>query len=268
MGAMDVLGAAIGMTEKAIIEIVDERLQYEITEIKNKMQLDMNKKIDAGTASVKDRVKFFDEMDKLSGLSASAGSMFKSYSVRFNPSELSVSARRGDSMTKINLNRNSDRDQTESSEFPRIELRVDLIFDKVNNTDAFINEKLVLNPTAIVANVARLAKGKDNSVQKEVEGFLAAVRNEKTKKARFYWKDFAFEGTITTLGAKYTMFNPDGVPIRGIVQIMMVGLEISGQNEVYVYDLDNVFGKKQSITNTDSKYSSFQQAKNLFNLPI
>ena len=105
----------------------------------------------------------------------------------------------------------------------RITMDVKLIFDKVNVKDAFMAERFSTAPTSATTGLVQLgmkAAGKaDYSVQKEVEGFIAALRSPNTRKINFYWGDMFYGGILYRVSSRYTMFNPQGEPVRGEVQL-------------------------------------------------
>ena len=63
---------------------------------------------------------------------------------------------------------------------------------------------------------------KKTSIQTEVEGFIAALRNSRTRLMTFNWGNFCYTGVLRSVGANYTMFNPNGEPVRATVDLSMV----------------------------------------------
>ena len=104
---------------------------------------------------------------------------------------------------------------------PAISLSMRLYFDEVNLADSFMWEKFtsgVSVQTGVnIATAVAGAKGKVWTVQTQVEGLVAALRNLYTRKVYFHWADFTFGGQLQTVMAQYTMFSTSGRPVRAVV---------------------------------------------------
>lgn len=115
--------------------------------------------------------------------------------------------------------------QMQSTEPANITMQVELLFDDVNNQDAFMFEKFTnVSAGAIVSDVAGVVKNvrRDGyTVQREIEGMIALITQSETKQVVFYWGDMAFAGEVIAIDAKYTMFNPQGHPVRGTVTLLI-----------------------------------------------
>ncbi len=101
---------------------------------------------------------------------------------------------------------------------------VQLIFDRVNLQDAFLTEGMTLNPSSgleLAKNIYTNATEGKYSVQKPVEGLLSLLIHEKTKSIIFYWSEMFFHGTLTSVSARYTMFNKLGHPVRAVVDLRL-----------------------------------------------
>ncbi len=102
---------------------------------------------------------------------------------------------------------------------------VQLIFDDVNLQDAFLTEGVSLTATGgveLAKNlVTNIAKEEGFSVQKQTEGLLSLLLFNKTKNVIFYWSDMFFHGWITSVNARYTMFNKLGHPVRSVVDLRL-----------------------------------------------
>ncbi len=98
-----------------------------------------------------------------------------------------------------------------------------LIFDDMNPFDAFMLQNFV--PTT-VGNVVSLAgsgvKKKamgGYSVQAQMDGLMALLTQTETRNVIFFWAKMCFRGVLTGVNCRYTMFNKDGNPIRGVVEL-------------------------------------------------
>lgn len=61
----------------------------------------------------------------------------------------------------------------------------------------------------------------DNSVQPEVEGFLAVMKNPYLRQVAFHWGKIYYKGRLTKLDAHYKMFTKIGIPTRAVLDIAM-----------------------------------------------
>jgi hypothetical protein len=160
----------------------------------------------------------------LSGvLSAVAGGSDKTFHVQFNPSEIQLFAS-NPKVNKADTRKIGDgkRSLSESPVKPTVEMSVNLIFDKVNNTDAFMWDKLNTGLTVNTAvSAVKSLVGKKYTVQPEVEGLIAALRNEYTRNVTFQWAKFSFVGVLKYVSANYTMFSTSGHPIRAKVTLRL-----------------------------------------------
>ena len=171
----------------------------------------------------------------------------KYYQVQFNPSTLQLSGHAGGLISKIDYSAgekgNPPPPEHEPGEHPPedmkpkrsatyergntyISLTVSLLFDCCDPQDAFLDDKIALNPTSIGTGVAKGVMGamgkKKTSIQKDVEGFIGALRNKYTRLVTFHWGDFSYSGMLQSIGANYTMFNVNGEPLRATVDISIV----------------------------------------------
>lgn len=152
------------------------------------------------------------------------------FTVQFNPGQLQLY---GAAKTKTEKSVENDgknqqpaqQGKAASTEAPNLQLSVQLTFDHVVNADAFSADKLLLTPGGLASTVTSAVKnaisGKEYTVQTEVEGFIAAVCNTETRRMQFQWGKFFFDGIVTDVQARYTMFNPSGRPVRGVVDLRL-----------------------------------------------
>lgn len=157
------------------------------------------------------------------------------FQVEFNPAEMSFEAYGGGKAQKLNFALNGKISMTYEEVKPRILLRVPLIFDDCERTDAFMAEKfgdMMAMGRTVISSVANTVTGDTYSVRPKVEGFIAALRNDNTRKLQFCWADMEYKGILESVDAEYTMFNMEGHPIRANVHlgIMLVDTEVSERN--------------------------------------
>lgn len=97
-----------------------------------------------------------------------------------------------------------------------------LVFTDIALKDAFMWEKFRLSirdAAAAAAEIVRVTNGGQHTVKREVEGLIGMMCRPETRRVLFAWGDMAYQGEVTNLDAKYTMFNPDGNPIMATVDV-------------------------------------------------
>lgn len=148
------------------------------------------------------------------------------FEVQFNPTELSLNASAlAINKQSITLSESATAAQTnQDNSSATINLNVNLIFDKMNETDAFLLESGTQGVAGIATaatTATALLKGKKFSVKPEVEALMAALRESYMREVEFKWNDFSFVGQLQFVQVRYTMFSPAGHPIRATVAIRM-----------------------------------------------
>lgn len=158
------------------------------------------------------------------------------FEVPFNPKEITISGYGGEQMAvqDFSVKEDGKRSSYVGSVNSHIEMNIPLIFDKLNNKEAFYNENFALGTTSILRGVGKIGKdaflktkGKDNlySVQPEVEAFTHVIRSNNKRLIRFTWGDMSYQGVLIGVQTEYTMFNINGEPCRANVQLRIVLLE-------------------------------------------
>ena len=189
----------------------------------------------------------------------------KVFQVQFNPSELTMNA------SNIPVNKVSVSDgksRTISVADPKLFLRVNLYFDDMQTTDAFMAEKFTagisVQGVANVVNTVKTAMGSNkHSVQPQVEALIAALRNPYTRTISFRWANFTFIGQLNNVRAEYIMFSTSGRPVRARV-MLQIRHELDPRllNQWY-NDYTTAFGGASS-----SMASATQKMGNLLNINL
>lgn len=144
--------------------------------------------------------------------------------VKYNPSRLRISGA-AESKMATGAGGAAANLQVQSMMPASTTLQVELLFDDENHQDAFMWDKMTnLSVGAVVSDVSGAVRNlkKDSegySVRKEMEAMIGMVTQSETRQVVFYWGDMAFAGVITEVQARYTMFNPVGNPVRGVVTL-------------------------------------------------
>ena len=183
------------------------------------------------------------------------------FRVQFNPSELQIYSTT-EPVEKLNAQKDEKAEKKDSLvDSPigaRLELSTNLFFDHMNVSNSFMMDKPML-PASVsgVTNLVTLGMGDKFTVQTEVEGFIAALRNIYTQTVTFQWADFSFTGTLLHVGAQYTMFSMQGNPVRAKI-LLRIRQEKGGQKmQSWIDDFGKGFGKDQSnLVRTEQKVGS------------
>lgn len=189
--------------------------------------------------------------------------------VQYNPSSITLSAN-ASAMQMKHLQSNVDEAIPNVMVLPpSVLMRVDLVFDAVNNKDAFMFEKFrvsVSDAAAIGAGIAKAAKSSPFSVQAQTNGLICALMQNSTRYVTFRWADMSFTGEIKEVSARYTMFSVSGRPIRSTVTLQ-IAQQVSERGDVQYWNnaFDKCFGT-QNTGGATSSVSAGQKVGNLLNI--
>ena len=275
MAGMDILKeagkSALGMLEKACIQIEDNRAGHiNVVERAGQSGLLGSEKIFDVTHADGSELGGFklDEISEIKKgfmLKAEVDGLtkIKKYTVRFNPSTLSLYAYGGGRVAKTSFDGNQTKTVFEGMD-ATIGLNVQLVFDAESNEDCFMNE--IFDIKGNVKKVVNAARGKRNSVQNQVEGFIAALRSPYTRRVTFSWGNLSYRGVLTQISSEYTMFSIHGRPVRAVVNLEIACMEetVSKKN---MGQWNKSFNKAFSGETTNLE-SAGQTVGNLFNINL
>ena len=270
--------SAGGQIEKAIIEIIDMRggdlsIDPPVSMGGSSMTGLSASSVFGGREGLTDAASSVLE----SGISAGqnlvsylGGATRKCFHVQFNPSDLSLSGYGGGRVAKTDFGGKNGGGISYESAAVRITLNVKLIFDKVDPQEAFMSDKLSSSLSSMAQGAVRATREafgkKDNSVQREVEGFMAALRSKYTNRITFHWGTMNYPGVLNRVSAQYTMFNVKGQPVRAAVTLSLVcaDAEVSANSMgIWQKYYEEAFqGKNQSYV------KAAQKAGNLLNMNL
>ena len=203
-------------------------------------------------------------VDTPDGLTA-ASEENRIFRVQFNPSQIQIYTS-APAHTISNVTQSGNQQSTDANNHPRIEMTLPLMFDAMNPADSFMMDKFTAGVSAQqVTNIASAAKGKVYSVQPQMEGLIAVLRNPLTRQVTFHWSDFEFFGQIKQLMAKYTMFSVTGRPVRGQVTLRISHRANSNADLAdWMESYQRAFGGARA----DSLVRSGQRNSNLINVNV
>ena len=272
MAGMDILKQAgasvIGMVEKAVIEIQDER-------IKDVQIVPMGGNAYGVKSNLTNVIKIASSMETLENAvtemkrqALGEAGVTKRFVVRFNPSSLSLQAQGGGRVAKSNFATGANSSMEYGSMTPRIQMGVELIFDAATNDESFMQESLTL-PKNLVMTAVKAGTKKNSSVQNQVEGFIAALRNPYTRAVTFNWGKLSYTGQLNYLDANYTMFSKSGRPVRAVVSLGILCVDESiGDGNMGQWEdaFEEAFGDPDS--NGTNLKDAGQTVGSLFNINL
>lgn len=212
----------------------------------------------SGAANLQSMKKLLSGMD----LSDQTLSQSELLQVQYNPASLKIQA----SAMPAEMQSIQQADGSGSAHLqsgpPSMVLSVQLLFDAVNNQDAFMADKFRLSMADVAAAGAGIAD--IYSVRPQMNGLIGMIMGKSSRNVLFQWRDFSFEGTVTEVSASYLMFNMKGNPIRGSVNLTIAqGITDGG----YAGYWSDAFEKCFSSRASQGK-NMLEKAGNLVNLNI
>ncbi len=269
--------SALGVTAKAIIEITDIR-NRDITEVdmeklktgggtggalsgtmaKAYIETDYANKVSSAVNKVKETIPGVKKDEVISQYLKSA--TVRRYEVMFNPSEIRIGGYGGGKFATTIFETRDDvkTDKRSSSMLPstaRITFSAKLMFDKTQPSQAFLSDRLTLNASRVGKELGKVVKSKlldqdvGSSIQPEVEAFIAALRDPGTRMVSFNWGDMHYEGILNQANAVYTMFNLNGQPCRGYVDLTILCADdkiYDHSSDLFSQKYDNYWNSKVS----------------------
>ena len=168
---------------------------------------------------------------------AMAGSGYLALEGQYNPSSISMSTQAGKQVQYSggSLGQGGANQITQIVQPVSTTMSFQLVFDDMNPQDAFVLENMAPTAGNLVsgtADVARKVRGA-YSVQAQMDGLMSLLTQPVTRKVIFYWAKMCFQGELVSVSSRYTMFNKDGNPIRGMVDLTIRQGEESGFDVAY-----------------------------------
>lgn len=170
------------------------------------------------------------------------GSGYLAMEVQYNPNTIYMETQAGRQVEYAggNLGSKSNNQIVQDIQPVSTTMSFQLIFDDMNPFDAFMLENLA--PTtvgnivsaagALNRNLDRKKKTVGYSVQSQIDGLMALLTQDETRQVIFFWAKMCFRGELTNVNTRYTMFNKDGNPIRGVVELTIR----QGDDPLFGYD--------------------------------
>lgn len=241
----NITGSLTGSIDKALLCVKKPVAPSASAEIAGRVMgpnsisnIDLQARLTAARTSRRNIVSSFTSVET----AAKAGG-YHVLQVKYNPSKIAVYAA-GGAFMEAGAGGAGTNTLTQITQPTQTVMRVELLFDDENHQDAFMWEKFTnLTAGALVSDISAIAKtalSQGYSVQAQIEGMIGLLSQSETRQAVFYWSDLCFAGEVTAVDAKYTMFNPQGNPIRGTVTLSIQEGDTSADGSGGAY-WDNAF---------------------------
>jgi hypothetical protein len=201
-------------------------------------------------------------------LSGALSSVKDTLNVHYNPSSIRFDASADSTVAKLLENHMDSSIPSSQKREASIVMSVDLIFDAVNNLDAFHEDKFKIAPSNFISAGAAIATnvfGDGYSVLKETQGLVALMTDNETRRVAFAWSEMCFTGFVQQVQAKYTMFSPSGKPIRSKVALSLMQLLDDSGAKDWDSKFDKFFGAMDSAADIRGK-SYFQEMQKFINI--
>ncbi|MDR1292747.1 MAG: hypothetical protein LBJ91_05065 [Clostridiales Family XIII bacterium] len=251
MGFFDKIGSAAGMLagkiEKAVL-IVDSTAE---------------KTDPGGGAAGASRLGAAASLLSSAASAGASGGGTTTIEVQFNPNTIRIDANAESMRAKYMLSHVEGLPNT-TNRAASIVLNIDLIFDAVQNSDAFHADGLRLSASDIVSHGGAFIAGKKYSVMKQTNGMVSLLIGIQSP-VEFKWGAFSFSGIVSEVQARYLMFSPSGHPIRSKVSVRIVQ-SLTKEKEFLYWDnaYNNFFGSEDVLA--AHARDALQTQQSFFNL--
>ena len=227
-----------GVIDKAVLYVPNPRkplasnqeIGKQINTFQKKLMKDAEKKLKAGSILP----KISNPITSAVGDAAGENGQFIKFEVQYNPASI-----RFDTIGGSQQKRGNSKGFDELNIYDmdtRTKLGFELVFDDCDNANAFMLENLTPN----IGNVAKKAtnlithKGNNFSIQRKMDAMLSLLSSTGSQQVLFFWARMSFRGAITLVQNNYTMFNPQGNPIRGTMRIEIT--QNAKKNSIFKYE--------------------------------
>ncbi len=261
----DIGSAVTGKINKAMIFV---KKRNEASEKKlSDLRRDLLSK--SSTSLLSSPIEAIKSMSGMSRAQSIGGDDYHVMQVKYNPSSIRFSTQAG-SFVQSGPGGMGVNQITQITVPARTTMFVDLIFDEMNIKDAFMWEKF--DPTlggavSAGAGAVKQITGDGYTVSNQIDGLIALITQAYSRNVVFYWNEMAFVGEVTGINAAYTMFNPQGNPVRGKVSLSIFQSEDSdntADNKYWNAAFSKLFGNIEDNTEVDAS-SMMDKVQNLIN---
>ncbi|MBR6257321.1 MAG: hypothetical protein IKR23_08080 [Lachnospiraceae bacterium] len=148
--------------------------------------------------------------------------------VQYNPTTLSMQTMGGTIEKYTAMGNESPNSLVSHDKKTSTYLTVELIFEQINNMDAFGSAAMDDPMGAVnISNTVDMAEDMvlnslgGASVRTQVEGLISLLMLKRTRQIIFVWGNMFFHGELLSVDARFTMFNKIGNPIKAVASIQI-----------------------------------------------
>ncbi len=163
---------------------------------------------------------------------------FMPMDVQYNPATLRMNTVGGNIQKYTAMGNENQNTLTSTDKKTSTYLTVQLVFEDINNDDAFgLSGEISLSASSAVNKVGAIASealAGGYSVRTPVEGLISLLMLKRTRQVIFVWNDIFFHGELISVDANFTMFNNLGHPIKATVDMQ---IQQTNSNATFKSDL-------------------------------
>ncbi len=232
-GGLDTTGASTNQDVKALRSLRKQKLKVSEKLAERAGQMTKQTKIFADATKTK-----MTEVEVASGMLQSG---FLPMAVQYNPASLRMNTMGGRIIKYTAVGNETPNSIQNTDKETSTYLSVQLIFEDINNADAF-GKSTFSDVTVNVSNTAEVLKStainafKDGySVRRQTEGLMSLLMTKRTRQIIFVWNNMFFHGELLSVDINYTMFNKLGNPIKATVDLQ---IQQSNANATFTSDME------------------------------
>lgn len=150
---------------------------------------------------------------------------FLPVSVQYNPASIRMTSVGGGTKSFQAMGNENMNAMTVIDKKTATYLNAQLIYEDINNADAFGSSSFGLNTDDLIdAGKSAIVNifGGGYSVKKPVEGLISLLMDKESRQVIFVWNNMFFHGELVSVDANFTMFNKLGNPIRATADIRIL----------------------------------------------
>ena len=232
-GGLDTTGASTNQDVKALRSLRKQKLKVSEKLAERAGQMVKQTKI------MQDAVK-----TKMSEVEVAAGMLqsgFLPMPVQYNPASLRMNTMGGRIIKYTAVGNETPNSIQNTDKETSTYLSVQLVFEDINNADAF-GKSTFSDATVNISNSAEVLKStvinaakEGYSVRRETEGLMSLLMTKRTRQIIFVWNNMFFHGDLLSVDINYTMFNKLGNPIKATVDLQ---IQQSNANATFTSDME------------------------------
>lgn len=136
--------------------------------------------------------------------------------VQYNPSSIKMDTQAGRQVQKSAENPNQLNIVKQPTSTT---MSFQLVFDALNTANAFGQNSGTIYSTGLATITSIAGTESAYTVKDKMDGIMALLMSPVSRHVIFFWSQMCFVGEVTSVESKYIMFNKQGHPIRGTIDL-------------------------------------------------